>query len=171
MSPARAFAISWKGSASSHAAAAALLRASGDVSLVERGRPRWLLMRCPCGCADVVSLNVDSGAGPAWRLYRNGPQLSVFPSVWRESGCESHFIIWRGRIDWLGFDSDESVGDEFKGAVRRTLRADEFRSFAAIADELSEIPWDVLQACRELVRDGLAVEARGKTRGRFKLLA
>jgi len=25
-------------------------------------------------------------------------QLTLFPSVWRDTGCQSHFNIWRDRI-------------------------------------------------------------------------
>lgn len=169
MMPERAQRIIWRGTAPSHAAAAELLRGTGDVSLIERARPRWLLMKCPCGCGEVISLNVDAGAGPAWRLYWRGSDLSVFPSVWKESGCESHFIVWRGRIDWLGSDLAEPARDELKSAVKRLLRPRTFVSYADVADALLEIPWDVLQACRELVREGTVVEGRGEQRGSFKL--
>jgi hypothetical protein len=54
--------------------------------------------------------------------------------------------------------------------VKRLLRSDEYLSFEELANKLSEVPWDVLRACRDLVRDGVATEARGKARGRFRLI-
>src|SRR5882762_300776 len=124
--------------ASHHAAAVALLDAAGDVSLVERGRPRWLVIRCPSGCGETISLNVDRRAGPAWRMYWRGSQLSVYPSVWKELGCESHFIIWRNRIDWLGFEALDAAADKLKADVLRALDSMEFRRYSDIADELDE---------------------------------
>lgn len=168
MKPAQAQRIQWRGIASSHAAAAKLLRAPGDVSLIERSRPRWLLVKCPCGCGETISLNVDAGAGPAWRLYWSGSALSVFPSVWKEGGCESHFIIWHGRIDWLGSEVYDSISDELKTAVKRLLRPRTFVAYTELADTLSEIPWDVLYVCRELVREGEAIEGNGQQRGWFR---
>ncbi len=168
MSRARPQTVRWRGVASSHAAAADLLRGPGDVSLVERSRARWLLVRCPCGCGETIALNVDAGAGPAWRLYWRGSALSVFPSVWKASGCESHFIIWRGRIDWLGSEVDGSASDALKEALKRMLSPDALVPYAELADALGEIPWDVLQACRELVREGAAAEGRGDQRGWFR---
>jgi hypothetical protein len=95
--------------------------------------------------------------------------MSVFPSVWKESGCLSHFIIWRGRIDWLEFDLDEGISEELKADVRRLLSKAEYISYLDVAEQLSAIPWDVLQACRELVREGAAMELPGKQRGKFRL--
>lgn len=39
--------------------------------------------------------------------------------------------------------------------------------FVDIADSLGEIPWDVLDACRYLVRVGFLIEGLGKQRGMF----
>lgn len=167
--PDRAQRIQWRGAGSNHAAAAKLLREPGDVSLVERGRPRWLLVNCPCGCRETISLNVDAGAGPAWRIYWSGSRLSVFPSVWKESGCESHFIVWRNRVDWLGSRYDEEVSEELRRAVLAALSPVEFTSFVEVAESLREVPWDVLQACRQLVIEGVAVEGHGKKRGAFRI--
>lgn len=43
------------------------------------------------------------------------------------------------------------------------------KSAEEIADSMADsVPWDILQCCRRLVRRGLAVEGRGRNRGRFK---
>jgi hypothetical protein len=157
--------------------ASAYLRAPGDAVIVERGRPRLLMLLCPCGCGEELPINLDSRAGPAWRLYQNRRAgMSLFPSVWRESGCESHFIIWRDKIFLFGqYDDDglaepdtlETVrGVPLADAVREQLSA-ELVPFGEIAEQLEAVPWDVLTACRELVRRGLAREGRGKQRGSF----
>src|SRR5438105_3352414 len=80
----------------------ALLKSPGDAVLVNRGRPRSLLIACPDGCGETLVVNLDQRSGPAWRFYRHASGVSLSPSVWREGGCESHFIVWRGRIIWCG---------------------------------------------------------------------
>ncbi len=73
----------------------------GRLIVVNRGRPRWLKFHCPCGCGDVVSLNLDPRAGPRWSLTVRGSRVTVRPSIWRETGCGSHFIIWESRVEFF----------------------------------------------------------------------
>ena len=91
--------ISLKAELASRAGASDLLHEPGDAVLITRGEPRWLLLRCPSGCGEDIPINLDERAGKAWRLYR-GPkaEVTLFPSVWRDTGCECHFVIWRDRI-------------------------------------------------------------------------
>ena len=62
----------------------------------------WLAgMQCPCQCGDVIELMLLKGVHPRWdfkvdRLSR--PTLS--PSVFRATGCRSHFWIRAGQITW-----------------------------------------------------------------------
>lgn len=93
--------------------------------------------------------------------------MSVFPSVWRDSGCESHFIVWHGHIDWLVTDTDDGLRPELVESVQKLLRLGMPSSYWDIAEALNEVPWDVLRVCRELVREGIAVEASGQGRGHF----
>lgn len=161
--------VTSRGEASSH------LKSAGDAVLVERGRPRLLLISCPCGCGEEFPINLDSRAGPAWRLYRNAHAgISVFPSVWRESGCKSHYIIWRNMILLFGHNEAEfdavAQGDEVSAlseALLGRLPINGLTPFAELAESLNAIPWDVLMACRRLVREGLAREGSGKHRGAF----
>jgi hypothetical protein len=164
--------VSTRGEASAH------LKSPGDAVLVERGRPRLLMLSCPCGCGEELPINLDARAGRAWRLYRNQRSgLSLFPSVWRESGCESHFIIWRDKLFLFGqYDEDEGLmetsaveadgGAPLVDAVQKELSS-ELVPFGDIAEKLEAIPWDVLTMCRKLVRAGLAREGEGKQRGSF----
>lgn len=157
--------------------ASTYLKAPGDAVIVERGRPRLLMLVCPCGCGEELPINLDSRAGPAWRLYRNRRAgMSLFPSVWRESGCESHFIVWRGKIFLFGqYDDDGLAEPDALDPVGAVPLADvvceqlsaELMPFGDIADRLGAVPWDVLTACRQLVRKGLAREGKGKQRGSF----
>jgi Family of unknown function (DUF6527) len=58
-------------------------------------------MLCPCGCGDVIQLNLLKQARPCWtvRRHRDGT-MSVIPSVWRTKGCRSHFFVRQSRIQW-----------------------------------------------------------------------
>jgi hypothetical protein len=171
-----------RGVVASRDEASALLEASGDAVLVERGRPRLLVLSCPCGCGEQFPINLDPRAGPAWRLYRESRDvgagrwrrrrsLSLFPSVWRETGCRSHYIIWDGRIVLFGRDY------EYEGSLELTvemmeeifarLPSEGLVSAIDIADALGAVPWDVMVACRRLVRTGRAWEGKDKQRGHF----
>ena len=58
-------------------------------------------MTCPCGCGDAIELALFPEAEQRWRLSvdANGrPSLS--PSVWRRTGCRSHFWVREGRVLW-----------------------------------------------------------------------
>ena len=67
----------------------------GTLVLVGTGStPKRLQFLCPCGCGEVVSLNLLRDAGPAWRLeIDEESRVSVWPSVRRQSGCKSHFVL------------------------------------------------------------------------------
>jgi hypothetical protein len=156
------------GEAPTHGEARSLLVQAGDLSLVRRGSPRWLLLSCPSGCGEVISLNLDRMTGPAWRFYRRRRGVSVHPSVWLQAGCRSHFVIWNSHVDWVA-DEDSwlsGVAEHLSEKVLAKLGADPV-GYEQLADELDEIPWDVLRACRHLVGAGLAVEGTHNQRGTF----
>jgi hypothetical protein len=171
--------ISLKAEMSSRAAASELLSDAGDAVLIQRGSPRWLLLRCPCGCGETIPLNLDARAGKAWRLYRGrATGVSLFPSVWRDTGCQSHFIVWRDSILMIGagYGRTASPRDDLKlGALsRRVLDVwprGRLASYVEIADVLQEIPWDVQEVCHNLVDAGELVEAIGHQRGWFRKMS
>jgi hypothetical protein len=150
------------------------LRAAGDAVLVERSSPRLFAMACPCGCREELTVNLDRRSGAAWRIYRRARGLTLFPSVHRTSGCESHFIIWDSFIDWVDggnlprvfTDADLALDDR----TAERLRMDALLSFVEVADLLDEIPWAVLRACRRLVSAQRAIAGDGPLRSSFKLI-
>jgi len=168
--------LNLKATVLSRGAASSYLKKPGDAVIVDRQGPRWLILMCPCGCGEEFPINLDSRAGPAWRLYKNQRTgLSLYPSVWRESECKSHYIIWRNKIFLFNryeedfYDTtqkEESL--QFINAVREQLPIKGFVSYYDIAQVLDEIPWDVLRACRRLVREGFANEGSEKQRGTFR---
>ena len=152
-----------------------LLHVPGDAVLIQRGAPRWLMIKCPCGCGEDIPVNLDARAGKAWRLYRNRAGLTLFPSVWRDTGCGAHFIIWRDQIVTFGSStsSDNSPGPslDLTELARRVLAAWPAASYASsvdVADQLDEIPWDVQEACFRLVAAGLMTKGTGAMRGSFR---
>ncbi len=54
---------------------------------------------CPCGCREIIHLSLVRDASPSWRVQVNGEGVvTLLPSVWRTTGCRSHFVIYRGRL-------------------------------------------------------------------------
>ena len=141
-----------------------LIAGLGEAVIVERGRPRSLVMRCPDGCGQILAVNLDGRAGKAWELdLREGPTL--YPSVWREGGCGSHFIVWRGRILWChrfmegNFEPEHDPRLETR--VHAKLDPTISRSAFDLAADLDELVWDVDRALRALARKGFAVDIKG----------
>jgi len=165
-----------QGTVTSRFDASALLKEPGDAALVERGRPRLLVIRCPDGCGEDVVVNLDRQAGDAWRLYRTGNSITLFPSVWRDTGCESHFIVSKGRIYLFGTvagDDDEPWGafhSTSEEEVLSALSSDAYLSPETLADRVQGEPWEILAVCRRLARKHRVVEGEGKGRGTFRRL-
>ena len=71
----------------------ALLRDAGE---------DWAIgMRCPCGCGETIELALLPVVAPRWDLSvdsKGRPTLN--PSIWKASGCRSHFWIRRGIVQW-----------------------------------------------------------------------
>lgn len=94
------------------------------------------------------------------------------PSVWRETGCESHFFVWRSEVDWLDWYSwgTESIEPAICMRVFEALRG-ELRSVHEIALESDVALRTAFLACRRLVDDGRAVEGEGRDRGLFRAVS
>lgn len=73
-----------------------------NVILARDGDEDWCIgMRCPCGCGESLELLLIPEAAPHWNLRintRGGPSLQ--PSIWRQTGCRSHFWLRDGRVEW-----------------------------------------------------------------------
>ena len=69
--------------------------------VARNNQPKWALFLCPCGCKEVITLSLQRAHYPRWTASPskdNRPNLR--PSVWRDVGCFSHFILQDGRIYW-----------------------------------------------------------------------
>lgn len=162
-----------KGIVPSHHEAMALVSAPGDVAIVQRDTMRSVVMRCPDGCGEAITINLDPRTDKAWRLYRSKRGLTLFPSVWRDTGCQSHFVVWNDVISWADlYEVEEEKHREempqLKERVWTFLKPSVFTDFVQIADSLGEIPWAVLDACRKLVSEKRATAGTGTMKSSFK---
>lgn len=81
------------------------LKASTFYVAGEERYPWAAAMLCPCGCGDVIELNLLEQASPYWSIRQNSDgTITLIPSVWRTKGCRSHFLIRDSCIDWYGRD-------------------------------------------------------------------
>lgn len=79
------------------------LKDSEFVEVVYSKQSYWAVFKCPCKCGNLISLPLQKTHNPHWRLERsfeNRPTL--YPSIWQNKGCLSHFWIVDGRIEWCG---------------------------------------------------------------------
>jgi hypothetical protein len=165
----RANSMNFRGMIEHRHEADAMLNRPGAAVLVRRGVDRSLTMACPDGCGDVLTVNLDRRSGPAWRLYLEEDSVSLYPSVSRHTGCESHFIVWRSRIYWCDWDDELlATSAEFEQLVLGKLTA-QFRPYTDIAEELDAVPWAVLSACHRLRSRGIAENGGGEQRSEFRL--
>lgn len=164
--------ITLKGTFSTRDEAAALLPHPGDAAFVHRGVPRMLLLNCPCGCGDILVINLDRRAGSAWRFYQRDERFTLYPSYWRDTKCKSHFILWNNQIFWCDWDEDAAfwIGtSQIEQQVVAKLPST-WVSYDEIAGQLGELPWDVLQACHALVKQRRAEMHPNRRLGQFRRL-
>lgn len=140
--------------------AEAALSDAGEASLVLRGRPRSVVMACPDGCGETLVVNLDGRAGKAWRFDMRGGGLTLYPSVWRDGGCGSHFIVWRGHILWCDRFERENLEPDYDEGIEKfvldAMDVEEPHSVVQLADIIDELVWDVNRAANRLVRRGVA---------------
>ena len=168
--------VRFQGQVSTMSETTGLIPQPGDYVIVFRGYARWVVLRCPSGCGEEVLINIDRRTGAAWRLYTEKRGMSLYPSVIRDTGCHSHFVIWDNRIFWYGSDDTDIpwawgklVSDDQRSLIREIVTASQPIHYTEIADKLNEVPWDVLTACRVLRREGVLTEGTGQKRGLFSI--
>src|SRR5258708_25005948 len=75
---------------------------ASTIALIDRSGLRSAVFQCPCTCADVLVINLDASFSSPWRVRLAHGLLTLMPSIWRTSGCKSHFILWRNEVWWCG---------------------------------------------------------------------
>jgi hypothetical protein len=75
----------------------------GRIYVVGEGRHIWsVALLCPCGCGETIQLNALPEARPRWRVRQHlDGRVSLMPSVWRNTGCRSHFLVRGGVVEWV----------------------------------------------------------------------
>lgn len=156
--------IEFKGEVSTRGEANGLLRVPGDTVVVRRGHLRLFIIACPDGCGAIVPINLDPALGKAWKLYTSKRGVSLYPSVWRDSGCGSHFIVWNNGLFLFKDDSSDyhssQVDLELAARIQLFLSRSGPISFDEIAEHLDEVPWAVLESARLLARQGQILEIK-----------
>lgn len=67
----------------------------------DRDHPWKAMLKCPCGCGEIIELNLCPPARPRWTVSVEGDHRpTVKPSIWRTTGCRSHFVLRRGLVHW-----------------------------------------------------------------------
>jgi hypothetical protein len=76
-------------------ATAARRLAPGVIVVVSAAdKMKMLRFLCPCGCGETITVNLVEGVSKAWDVsFRPNRGLSLWPSVWLDVGCKSHFIL------------------------------------------------------------------------------
>lgn len=79
------------------------LRARTFYVVKDDGIAEHVAFICPCGCGDLVQLNLLPDERPCWQLMCDPKgRLNLHPSVWRTKGCHAHFWVRGSRIGWCG---------------------------------------------------------------------
>lgn len=154
--------INWLGIVERHSNGLELIKKSGDCVLVQRGYPRNFIIMCPDGCEEVITTNLDPASGPAWNFYEKNGLRTLYPSIVLAAGCQSHFILWRDKILWCQGDryhGNIAIDKSLLLAVKSCLQLKPLH-FTELALQIGELPWEVLWACKELVKMGHAKEIR-----------
>lgn len=120
----------------SQAEARSLARGTNRLFIVQRGISRSVVFECPSGCGDILTINVDPKAGKAWRMRLKEGTLTLLPSVWRSTGCRSHFILWRNQVWWCGLDRASPWPREMDEELRTD--SDAIRTEPRISEVYSE---------------------------------
>lgn len=165
----RAKRITLKPQVSHRHEADSLLSEPGAAAIVHRGVARSIVISCPDGCGENLTINLDSRAGPAWRYYLNETDISLYPSVWRDTGCKSHFIIWHSKIYWCDWHEPLDLVSEVIVIQTQSALSLDFVSYVDLADKLNLVPWTVLSACNQLVKIGIAERGVKDLTGHFRL--
>lgn len=66
-----------------------------------KGKLYWALFECPCGCHEVITLPLKKEQNPNWTFNTSeNRRPTLYPSVWRNKGCQSHFWVKDGIVKW-----------------------------------------------------------------------
>jgi hypothetical protein len=97
------------------ASAARALSPGTLVLVMPAQRPKHLKLVCPCGCGEVLTVNLMREMGKAWDVWLDSERrVSLFPSVWLDAGCRSHFILRQNKARLLYGKMPRMTDEEFR---------------------------------------------------------
>jgi hypothetical protein len=72
------------------------------VYVVGEARHLWsAALVCSCGCGETLQMSLHPDGRPRWRLTTHADRtVSLKPSVWRRTGCGSHFLLRGALVEW-----------------------------------------------------------------------
>lgn len=71
------------------------------VLMVDHGEQWSLGLNCPCGCGEVIELLLVEEVDQNWSLHIDQVgRPTLKPSIWKSTGCRSHFWVTNGQIKW-----------------------------------------------------------------------
>jgi len=71
-----------------------------DPNVMYLYKQQFAYFLCPCGCGDVIRLNLSDKERPCWALQFIDDIPTIRPSINKLSGCKSHFFIRDGKVVW-----------------------------------------------------------------------
>lgn len=92
------------------------------VYVLGEGKHHWfVVMSCPCGCGKPLHMSLLAESDPNWQLieHKDGT-ISLWPSIWREVGCCSHFFLRHGLVEWC-IDGAPSLFKDNDPTHKKTL--------------------------------------------------
>jgi uncharacterized protein DUF6527 len=61
---------------------------------------KWLKFYCPCGCGEVLALNLMKSHSPQWSVCHEARnRITVWPSV-HSTKCGAHFFLRSNTVEW-----------------------------------------------------------------------
>lgn len=78
---------------------------ANSIYIAGEGKYLWFAaMLCPCGCGEILYMNLQDHSRPRWSIVRHSDNtISLTPSVWRKVGCQSHFFFRQGQVVWCRY--------------------------------------------------------------------
>lgn len=85
--------------------------AKNEIIVVGRkGYCKWAYLNCPCGCNEILNLSLMKSHDPHWTIKIDSlARPTLYPSIWKNDGCKSHFWIKNGKISWCEDWEDFSI--------------------------------------------------------------
>lgn len=78
-----------------------LINEAEFIAVFYKSKPIWALFKCPCGCGYVITLPLQKPHILRWSIHKSEfGRPTLYPSIWQNKGCYSHFWIEDGKVIW-----------------------------------------------------------------------